>query len=235
MIKINVHNITGWSAAVYNMRFLDDSLEEMSSYESEEGFVLGKNDLARMVNLTPFNDSFLDNVKVYTTITAPLSWWMAFNGNVHDVSVNIDYDADFFLLKPFKLDNFSHEDLYIWEEAVVYLNNLNPHKPNFVTMEQCTPLYPKDILNAVIKMLNTLREAYLSTNDEKYVRAIKQLLPASYMQTCKVVFSYKDLSRIYGAYNCFDLKYDWYTRNVWRDFCNWIESLPSSVLITGAL
>ena len=53
-----------------------------------------------------------------------------------------------------------------------------------------------------------------------------QLLPSSYNQTRNVMLNYEVLANIYRQRKGHKL-------DEWREFCNWIESLPYSELITG--
>lgn len=55
-----------------------------------------------------------------------------------------------------------------------------------------------------------------------------QLLPSSYNQTRNVMMNYEVLVNIYKSRK--DHKLD-----EWRNFCEWIEELPYSELITGGV
>ena len=86
---------------------------------------------------------------------------------------------------------------------------------------------PKEILDDwIIPSLNRCREAYLETKDKKYWWQMIQLLPSSYNQKRTVMLNYEVLVGIYRWRK--DHKLD-----EWREFCEWIESLPYSELITG--
>lgn len=79
----------------------------------------------------------------------------------------------------------------------------------------------------IIPMLNLCRERYLETKDKDIWWQMIQLLPSSYNQTRNVMMNYEVLANIYKF--CKNNKLD-----EWREFCEWIESLPYSELITGA-
>ena len=83
-----------------------------------------------------------------------------------------------------------------------------------------------ETLNRAIQTLNYCREAYLETNDKKWWWQMIQLLPSSYNQTRTVMLNYEVLRRIYHARRNHKL-------DEWHTFCEWIESLPHSDLITG--
>ena len=75
-------------------------------------------------------------------------------------------------------------------------------------------------------MLNFYRQKYLATKEKKYWWQLIQLLPDSYNQTRNVTLNYEVLANIYKARRNHKL-------DEWQDFCNWIETLPYSDLITG--
>ena len=81
-------------------------------------------------------------------------------------------------------------------------------------------------LEYTIKMLNGYREIYLQTKDKKYWWQLIQLLPSSYNQKRTVMCNYEVLCNMYKSRK--DHRLD-----EWHDFCDWIEGLPYSELITG--
>lgn len=99
----------------------------------------------------------------------------------------------------------------------VYLDITSPHK---VWM---TPL---DILRCTIEMLNAYRESYLETKDKQDWWQMIQLLPSSYNQRRTVMLNYEVLANMYKSRRNHKL-------DEWHTFCDWIESLPYSELITG--
>lgn len=74
--------------------------------------------------------------------------------------------------------------------------------------------------------LNEARNKYLKTNDKRYWWQMIQLLPSSYNQRRAVQLDYQVLQNIYHARRNHKL-------DEWRTFCEWIETLPCSELITG--
>ena len=90
------------------------------------------------------------------------------------------------------------------------------------------PVYLDDtqILIYTIGMLNECRELYLSTKDKRYWYKMIQLLPSSYNQKRTVMMNYEVLANIYKSRRNHKLE-------EWHDFCDWIEKLPYSRLITG--
>ena len=97
----------------------------------------------------------------------------------------------------------------------------------------------KEHIESTIEALNAYRNMYL--NFEREVSTVKnvfdnnnknvwwqmiQLLPSSYNQKRTVMLNYEVLANIYKSRNNHKL-------DEWHAFCDWIESLPYSELITG--
>lgn len=85
---------------------------------------------------------------------------------------------------------------------------------------------PTDILIQTIGALNFYRQRYLETKDKKYWWQMIQLLPSSYNQLRTLKVSYEALANMYKARKNHKL-------DEWRIFCEWVEGLPYSELITG--
>ena len=83
-------------------------------------------------------------------------------------------------------------------------------------------------LRNCIEHLNFIRDVY---NEDKSNKGawwqMIQLLPSGYNQTRNVMLNYEVLANIYRQRK--DHKLD-----EWREFCQWIESLPYAELVTGA-
>lgn len=94
---------------------------------------------------------------------------------------------------------------------------------DFVGILWMTPL---DILRCTIEMLNAYRESYLETKDKQDWWQMIQLLPSSYNQRRTVMLNYEVLANMYKSRRNHKL-------DEWHTFCDWIESLPYSELITG--
>ena len=81
------------------------------------------------------------------------------------------------------------------------------------------------MLNDTIQYLNAVREAFIETKDKHYWWQMIQLLPSSYNQRRTVQLNYAVLKNIYHARKGHKL-------DEWNQFCQWIEGLPYSELIT---
>ena len=81
-------------------------------------------------------------------------------------------------------------------------------------------------LKITIDVLNDSRSRFVASNGKKFWWQMIQLLPSSYNQKRTVMLNYEVLANIYKSRKNHKL-------DEWRDFCEWIESLPYSELITG--
>lgn len=82
------------------------------------------------------------------------------------------------------------------------------------------------VLEAVIAELNHWRSSYLLSKSKEDWWQMIQLLPFSYHYTRTVMMNYEVLANIYKSRRNHRL-------DEWRTFCDWIEGLPYSELITG--
>ena len=80
-------------------------------------------------------------------------------------------------------------------------------------------------LRETIEMLNKTREMFLESKDKELWYRMIQLLPSSYNQKRTVMLNYEVLSGIYIYRKNHKLE-------EWREFCQWIEQLPYSEIIT---
>lgn len=83
-----------------------------------------------------------------------------------------------------------------------------------------------DCLLKLIDLLNCNRELFLKGKNKSWWWQMIQLLPSSYNQLRTWDLNYAVLQNIYHARRNHKL-------DEWHDFCDWIESLPYSDLITG--
>ena len=212
-------------------------------------YVLGYNDHKLMDNLNaggPVHAKYRRMIPVYLDITAPLYWWKEMDTYKIGVTANSCSTMHKIHAKEFTLDDFSHEHLIVApklplvdelkdhldiEEKYTLENHLlstGEHDLLEVEFGDTIEYHgPFDILEQyIISALNLYRDLYLKTKDKKYWWQMIQLLPSSYNQKRTVMLNYEVLVGIYRWRK--DHKLD-----EWREFCEWIESLPYSELITG--
>lgn len=227
-----------------------DNCEVYKLCNSPNYFLVGPNDLDLMTRLSKAGTDhrkFMRMITVYLDITAPLYWWKEFDtykvGTVANSCSTMHKIAD----KEFEPSDFSYEhldDIWGYEPEVrdmapvVELETHTDKITNYV-------LGPDDILNLTIKMLNRCRDLYLITGENLkkndlteterkdlmaqqkiYWWQMIQLLPSSYNQRRTVMLNYEVLANIYKSRKGHKL-------DEWNSFCDWIESLPYSELITG--
>lgn len=84
----------------------------------------------------------------------------------------------------------------------------------------------KDLLKMVISYMNCCRGYYESSKRKEEWYQIIQMLPTSYNQKRTVMLNYEVLCNMYHSRRNHKL-------DEWHTFCEWIESLPYSELITG--
>lgn len=189
-----------------------DSEFETAGYDIID-FNLGEADHGLMQQLSEAGTDhrkYMRMMQVYVRITAPLYWWKEFDtykvGTVSN-SCSTMHKID---EKEFTLDDFSCEHLDI---------------------------RTKELLEETIKILNDYRKLYIEYNPDDF--EIKgcpnkkdiwwqmiQLLPSSYNQTRNIMMNYEVLANIYRSRRCHKL-------DCWREFCDFVETLPYSELITG--
>lgn len=174
-------------------------------------FFIGPNDLSLMKKLVKAgsdHSKFMRMINVTADITAPLYWWKEYDtykvGTVANSCSTMHKIHD----KEFTLDDFSHEHLY--------------DKLSVKVSEAEVFLY---ILELTVNALNEARNKYLETNDKKYWWQMIQLLPTSYNQKRTVQLNYAVLRNMYHSRKNHKL-------DEWRNFCEWVETLPYAELIT---
>nr|DAJ83559.1 MAG TPA: hypothetical protein [Caudoviricetes sp.] len=224
MIKFENGEIVGWEAAIRGMR------NPMNSWEKSDSFpcigcegcepgqeceryndVIGPNDLdlmKRLRNAGTDHRKFMRMITVYVDIVAPLYWWKEFDTYKVGTVANSCSTMHKIQAKEFTLDDFSHEHLISTYLLETIINELNIYRNIYNNYTEQTDEYKtqpskKDIWWQMI-----------------------QLLPSSYNQRRTIMLNYEVLANIYKSRRNHKL-------DEWRAFCEWIESLPYSELITG--
>lgn len=242
MIKIENVEVMGWKASIRGMRnpmnswdksdstFMTlnycDTLDEFHLIELCGGNApkLGLNDLdlmKRLRNAGTDHRKFMRMITVYVDITAPLYWWKEFDTYKVGTVANSCSTMHKIHAKEFTLEDFSCEHLISDPTREVEMD---------IQVSDCEGYKwysPKEILSDwIVPSLNSCREKYLETKDKKYWWQMIQLLPTSYNQRRTVMLNYEVLANIYKSRKNHKL-------DEWHTFCDWIETLPYSELITG--
>lgn len=229
MLKVENVEVLGWEHAIRGMRNPKNSWAKSDSGpecpygkenccgECQQNFCIGPNDKHLMMalrNAGTDHRKFMRMITVYLDITAPLYWWKEFDTYKVGTVVNSCSTMHKIAEKEFTLENFSCEHL---------LSYWGEEKVNPTIIYPCTPMQH---LNQTIACLNVCRKKYLETKDKKYWWQMIQLLPSSYNQRRTVMLNYEVLANIYKSRRNHKL-------DEWHTFCDWIEGLPYSALITG--
>lgn len=251
MIKFENTEVVGWEAAIRGMRnpmnswekgdsghcrdFLKETVhgiacseecpwwspdsycgysEKLVNDSAWDGYIIGPNDHKLMMSLAkggPVHAKYRRMITVYVDITAPIYWWKEFDTYKVGTVANSCSTMHKIHEKEFTLEDFSREHL---------------QGPGIGNLE------------ATIKLLNYYRELFNGTIESERRDGLDgskikkdwwwqmiQLLPSSYNQRRTVMLNYEVLAGIYQSRK--DHKLD-----EWHDFCDWIESLPYSEIIT---
>lgn len=202
MIKIEHTEVYGWGPAIRGMRNPKNSWDK-----SDSGPFVGDNDLALMKALAKAgtdHGKFMRMIVVYCDITAPLYWYKEMDTYRMGVEKNSCSTMHKIHAKELTLEDFSHEHLRV---------------------------AAKNVLTNTIKALNAERAGFIGEGleplkgDKQCWYSMIQLLPSSYNQRRTYMFSYAALRNMYHARKNHKL-------DEWREFCEWVETLPYSSLIT---
>ena len=234
MIKIENVDTFGWEAAIRGMRNPMNSWNKSDSgvaYKCGECGVIDRDDICntkehdcsgylfydigpndfdlmkRLAKAGPEHAKYLRMVNVTMDITAPLYWWKEFDTYKVGTVANSCSTMHKIHAKEFERDDFSYENLFDFMMGDI-------------------EFLPIEVLDITISCLNECRKRYLETKDKDYWWQMIQLLPTSYNQRRTVQLNYQVLSSMYKQRKNHKL-------DEWRTFCEWIDMLPYSGLITG--
>ena len=231
MLKIEETEVVGWKAAIRGMRNPMNSWDQSDSGHCHKDLVrdcltcvhrdtrysactaghfdVGPKDYDLMTHLRNAGTDhrkFMRMITVYVDITAPLYWWKEFDTYKVGTVANSCSTMHKIAAKEFDVNDFSHEHV---EE---------------LTGDEYNMSY--GMLLRTVDILNYYRQKYLETKDKKYWWQMIQLLPSSYNQKRTVMLNYEVLANMYKSRKNHKL-------DEWHTFCDWIEGLPYSELITG--
>lgn len=236
MLKIEKTDIHGWEAAIRGARNSFNSWDKSDSYENynvkyeednfgqvveihEPYYRVGAADLDLMKKLAkagPSHAKYRRFITVTMDVTGPLYWWKEMDtykvGTVGNSCSTMHKIAD----KEFELEDFSHEHLnkYSIQGLEYTVEDLNYWR-NIYLKGGTSP----------IGNVHTEIKTYEPKDKEVWWQMI-QLLPSSYNQKRTLLVNYEVLANIYHQRKGHKL-------DEWRTFCEWIEGLPMSEIITG--
>lgn len=239
MLKIEHTEVVGWEAAVRGMRNPMNSWEKSDSQTCtncngclpgqeceryKNGTFIGTNDLdlmTRLRNAGTDHRKFMRMITVYLDITAPLYWWKEFK--------TYRFGRKFGDDEPDIVD----EGYLEYDIEMNSCSTMHKIADKEFTLEDfsCEHLENSWLahLKETIRLLNEARDAYHWCNTDakkEWWWQMIQLLPSSYNQKRTVMLNYEVLANMYKSRRNHKL-------DEWHTFCDWIEKLPYSELITG--
>lgn len=196
MIKVENIETFGWEAAIRGMRAPKSSWNKSDSvfktYVEDVGVVypcleVGENDMklaSTLVKAGTEHRKFARMIHIQMDITAPIFWWSEFDTYKIGTTRNSCSKMHTIHIKPFELDDFTHE----------------------CCME--IPIAHDALINA-INACDQLRIMYNETHDRKYWRALIELLPESYMMKATWDGSFETILNIMHQRDGHKLKEEW--------------------------
>lgn len=180
-------------------------------------YILGKNDLNLMTRLSKAGKDhrkYMRMIPVMIRVTAPLYWWKEFDTYkiatvANSTSTMHKITAKEFTRKDFSTDMLTDRSLAMLDDVIDLLN-----------------FYRGLYLNGGNDGYSDSDDVPYKPKDKRVWYQLIQMLPDSYNQTRNVFFNYEVLANIYQGRRNHKL-YEWHV------FCDWIEALPYSHLITG--
>lgn len=233
MIKIENVEVMGWDAAIRGMR------NPMNSWEKSDSnyrlILASRCDTCTSYQFDNWDDC--DDCEVHKLCNSPN--YFLVGPNDLDLMTRLSKAGTdhrkFMRMITVYLDILA--PLYWWKEFDTYkvatvansCSTMHKIAEKEFTLEDFSHehLYaPLQDLRPMIDLLNMYRERYLETKDKNDWWQTIQLLPSSYNQKRTVMLNYEVLANIYKSRKGHKL-------DEWNSFCDWIESLPYSELITG--
>lgn len=196
-----------------------DSEFETAGYDIID-FNLGEADHGLMQQLSEAGTDhrkYMRMMPVYARITAPLYWLKEFDAYKVGTVSNSCSTMHKIHSKEFTLDDFSCEHLD--------LDNYDLLKKTIVRLNCYRDIY---INGGIVEYPDCGRQTFESKSKKikKIWWQMIQLLPSNYNQTRNIMMNYEVLANIYRSRRCHKL-------DCWREFCDFVETLPYSELITG--
>lgn len=210
MLKIEHTEVYGWEAAIRGMRNPMNSWDKSDSGLAvdeylNDYFEIGPNDRKLMMNL---RNAGTDHRKFLRMITVTF-----------DVTSHHTWWAEFDTYKVATVRNSCSK---------MHKIHVKEFTPDDFSTEGINAVggRTKDVFICVLSELESLRKLFNKTQRKKYWRAIIELLPMGYNLKATILLNYEVLANMYKSRRNHKL-------DEWHTFCDWIESLPYSELITG--
>jgi len=211
MVLIEYASVSGWVAALRGMRQPYESHSRAdTAWNTVTGLpIIGKNDMElakKLCRAGSEHRKFLRMIIVSCDITAPMMWNHQLDTYKVGTVRNSTSKMHKLGAKAFEIEDFSLDG--ITDEAIgditADIDTLNGYRAAWLKAREC-----KD-----------------RVKEKRYWETMLRMLPESYNQKFTWQANYEVLSAIYRQRKGHKL-------SEWRDFLEWIRSLPYSELITG--
>lgn len=178
MLRIENVDVFGWEAALRGMRNpLNSWGKSDSHFWKITPIEVGDNDLALMKKLCKAGTDhrkFMRMINVTCDITAPMFWWSECDTYKVGTVRNSCSKMHTIHVKPFVLDDFSHEGCDQIPAAM-------------------------DVLEHAVNVCEHLRKLFNETQDKKYWRALIEILPESFNMRATMQLNYEVLANMYHS------------------------------------
>lgn len=157
-------------------------------------YIIGSNDMKlaqTLIKAGKEHRKFLRQIIVSVDITAPRYWWSEFDTYKIGTTAN----------------------------SCSTMHKLNAY-PITIDMFEIDEDFPNDCINKTIEVLENLRISFNETKNIRWLRAMKQRLPESFLQKRTVTINYENVLEIIRQRGTHRLT-EWNT-----DTMDWIKSLP---------
>lgn len=220
MIKFENTEVMGWEHAIRGMR------NPMNSWEKSDSLFISDRYLDDLDEIK-LADMCGNRTPIIGKNDMDLMRRLAAGGPVHAkyrrmITVYLDITAPLYFWKEF--------DTYKVGTVANSCSTMHKIHAKEFTLEDfsCEHLSEPSLKNlrSVIKCMNDYREEFLKDKDKHNWWQMIQLLPSSYNQRRTVMLNYEVLANIYRSRINHKL-------DEWRDFCEWIKTLPYSEIIIG--
>lgn len=215
-MKFENTEVFNFNAALRGMRNPKNSWDKTDSYDKNDKFIIGKNDMKLAQSLIKAGSEhrkFMRQIFVSVDITAPLYWWKEFDTYKVGTVANSTSTMHKLATTPITLDCFETDD---------YNNIIFPKEESGVEKENI-------IKELFIPYLEYLRKMYLHTKSKEYWKELIRWLPESWLQKRTVTMTYENLFAM-----CSKGQRRFHKLNEWSgqdnsiipNFISWARTLP---------
>lgn len=219
MLKIENTEVIGWEAAIRGMRNPMNSWEKSDSGWTTDG--VGNNDILVDTDYEGYCELKVgpDDQKLMRNLRNAGTDHRKF---MRMITVYLDITAPLYWWKEFdtyKVGTVANScsTMHKIADKEFTLDDFSHEHLGFQSVR---------ILKDTIKVMNDFREEFIKDHEKINWWQMIQLLPSSYNQRRTVMLNYEVLANIYKSRHNHKL-------DEWHTFCDWIEKLPYSELITG--